>query len=137
MHPARKKRLGLIILGLSALALVSGLILYALRQNINFFYAPTQIANHEAPLNHPIKVGGLVVSGSVQRGKDLDIRFDISDNAHSLHISYSGILPNLFRENQGVIAVGKLTDPQHFHATQILAKHDENYMPPEVADSLQ
>jgi len=137
MHPARKKRLGLIILGGCTLALVSGLILYALRQNINFFYAPTQIANHEAPINHPIKVGGLVVAGSVQRGEGLNIRFDISDNANNIRVTYNGILPNLFRENQGVIAVGKLTDRQHFQASQILAKHDENYMPPEVADSLQ
>jgi cytochrome c-type biogenesis protein CcmE len=92
----------------------------------------------EAPFNHPIRVGGLVTTGSMQRQEDgLTVRFDITDNAETITIQYTGILPDLFREGQGIVALGELGKDRLFVASEVLAKHDENYMPPEVADALQ
>ena len=109
----------------------------ALKENINLFYNPSQVVNGEAPVNRTFRLGGLVVNGSVKRQKDLDIEFAVTDTAESVVVHYTGILPDLFREGQGIIALGKLGDGKVFRADQVLAKHDENYMPPEVSEAIQ
>ena len=115
-----------------------GLITYALRQNINLFYDPTQIASGEAPLDARIRAGGMVEEGSVIRDPNsLKVEFRITDFNRSVPVEYTGILPDLFAEGQGVVAMGRLTPEGRFVADQVLAKHDENYMPPEVAEALE
>ena len=137
MKPARKRKLLVIILIGTVLALVSALVLYALRQNISLFFTPTQIAKGDAPANHSIRVGGMVVPGSIKRvGDDLSVRFKITDYQRTVEVVYRGILPDLFREGQGIVAQGQLIDNLHVRATEVLAKHDEKYMPPEVKDAL-
>ncbi|WP_133130807.1 cytochrome c maturation protein CcmE [Legionella yabuuchiae] len=132
----RRKLIGLLFI-LITLLLVSLLVLYALRQNISLFYSPTQISEGQAPLNQAIRVGGMVVKNSVKRNQDdLSVRFQVTDFKHTLEIEYTGILPDLFREGQGIVAEGILENNKHFKALEVLAKHDENYMPPEVRDSL-
>ena len=138
MHPLRRKRLMLIIYTMVIIAIVVGLILYALRQNINLFYTPTQIVNNEAPKGVNIRVGGLVEQGSFKRESDsLKSEFSVTDTQSAIIISYEGILPDLFREGQGVVARGQLTSENRFIAEEVLAKHDENYMPPEVKEALE
>ncbi|MGR9054283.1 MAG: cytochrome c maturation protein CcmE [Gammaproteobacteria bacterium] len=138
MNPKRKKRLIVILSILLGSGAVVGLVLYALQQNINLYYAPTQIAGGEAPVDRRIRVGGLVVVGSVKRaGDSLKVGFTLTDGGHTVPIEFTGILPDLFREGQGIIAMGKLDAHGVFRADEVLAKHDENYMPPEVADSLK
>ncbi len=138
MHPARRRKLSIIILILVILALACGLVLYALRQNISLFYTPMQIASGSVPKQHLIRVGGMVVKGSILRNANgLDVTFQLTDYAQTVQVIYHGILPDLFREEQGVVAQGMLQNDSTFHATQVLAKHDENYMPPEVKASLQ
>ncbi len=138
MHPARKRKLMVLILMVSVLAIASALMLYALRQNISLFYTPSQIAKGEAPSQHAIRVGGMVVPGSVKRsGEDLTVKFDITDYAHTITVAYRGILPDLFREGQGIVALGQLVDNHFVQATEVLAKHDEKYMPPEVKDAIK
>lgn len=136
MNPQRKKRL-LIILGLLAgVAVAVGLALSALQQNINLFYNPTQIAAGEAPQDARIRAGGMVKEGSVKRtGDSLDVEFVVTDYAADVTIRYRGILPDLFREGQGIVALGRLNADGVLVADEVLAKHDENYMPPEVADA--
>lgn len=138
MNPQRKKRL-FIILGLVAgLGVAVGLALSALQENINLFYTPTQIANGEAPLDTRIRAGGMVEKGSVQRSSDsLDVRFVVTDFNKSVPITYRGILPDLFREGQGIVALGKLNAEGVVVADEVLAKHDEKYMPPEVTKALK
>jgi cytochrome c-type biogenesis protein CcmE len=137
MNPVRKRKLLLLILLVSVLATSTALVLYALRQNISLFYSPSQIAMGEAPLHHSIRVGGMVVPGSITRtSHDLSVQFKITDYAHTIDVVYRGILPDLFREGQGIVAQGQLIDNQHVRATEVLAKHDEKYMPPEVKDAL-
>ena len=138
MNPQRKKRL-FIILGLVAgLGVAVGLALGALQENINLFYTPTQIANGEAPLDTRIRAGGMVEKGSVQRSSDsLDVRFVVTDFNKSVPITYRGILPDLFREGQGIVALGKLNAEGVVVADEVLAKHDEKYMPPEVTKALK
>lgn len=138
MHPKRKQKL-FIILGLMTLAaLAIGLTLYALRSNINLFFSPVQIAAGEAPVNRTLRAGGMVKENSVARDADsLDVTFVITDYVEDLEVRYSGILPDLFREGQGVVVVGKLDGDGHLMASEVLAKHDENYMPREVADALK
>ncbi|WP_129141946.1 cytochrome c maturation protein CcmE [Modicisalibacter coralii] len=138
MTPKRRQRL-LALLGLVVLAaLAVGLTGYALRSNINLFFTPSQIADGEAPVGRQIRAGGMVEKGSVVRDADsLDVRFTVTDFDSTLEITYSGILPDLFREGQGVVVVGKLADDGVLHADQVLAKHDEKYMPPEVGDALE
>lgn len=138
MHPLRKQRLMIVsfIVVLSSVAAV--LIFYALGKNMNFFYAPTEIHAGEAPTGRTIRVGGLVLPGSVHRDDSgLEVSFMVTDNAETLDIKYQGILPDLFAEGQGVVAVGKLDTNGEFRADQVLAKHDEEYMPPEVHESLK
>lgn len=138
MTDKRKRRLALIgMVGIGVAAAIA-LILMALQENINLFYSPTQVANNEAPLNHNFRLGGLVADNSVKRtGKDkMTVEFVVTDNAKNVTVHYTGILPDLFREGQGIVALGKLTSDGSFNAEEVLAKHDENYMPPEVAEAL-
>ena len=138
MTPKRKKRLALILLMVVGVAVAAGFALKAFNENLMFFYTPSDVASDEAPFNHPIRVGGLVTSGSVKRQADgLTVLFDITDNAETITIQYTGILPDLFREGQGIVALGELGKDRRFVASEVLAKHDENYMPPEVADALK
>lgn len=137
MNPARKRKLQILLLVFTVLSLVTALALYALKQNINLFYSPTQIAQGEAPLQHPIRVGGMVEKGSFIRAKEgLGATFKITDYSKTLTITHVGILPDLFREEQGVVVEGQLLDKEHFQASRVLAKHDANYMPPEVKAAL-
>ncbi|MBF8748843.1 cytochrome c maturation protein CcmE [Pseudomonas putida] len=138
MNPQRKKRLLLILGLLVGVAIAVGFALSALQQNINLFYTPTQIANGEAPLDTRIRAGGMVEKGSVQRsGDSLDVRFVVTDFNKSVPITYRGILPDLFREGQGIVALGKLNAEGVVVADEVLAKHDEKYMPPEVSKALK
>ena len=138
MHPQRKKRLILILLVLLGVGVAVALALGALRQNINLFYTPTEIATGVAPLDARIRAGGMVVAGSVKRSTEgLDVTFDVSDGGEAITISYSGILPDLFREGQGIVALGRLNEDRVLVADEVLAKHDEEYMPPEVAQALE
>jgi len=138
MNPKRKKRLILIALMVAGVGIASGLALKAFNENLMFFYSPSEVAAGEAPAGHPIRVGGLVTNGSVQRLEDgLTVQFDITDNIKTIAVQYTGILPDLFREGQGIVAHGRLNNDRLFVADEVLAKHDENYMPPEVADALQ
>lgn len=133
MHPIRKQKLLLILLMLTGIGIAIGLALYALKQNINLFYTPSQIAAGEAPQNHNFRVGGMVVKGSVVRARqDLAVEFVLTDNLHTTRVSYKGILPDLFREGQGIVAEGKLNAQGVFVAHEVLAKHDEKYMPPQI-----
>ena len=138
MNPQRKKRLFLILGLLVGVAVAVGFALSALQQNINLFYTPTQIANGQAPLDTRIRAGGMVEKGSVQRSQDsLDVRFVVTDFNKSVPITYRGILPDLFREGQGIVALGKLNSEGVVVADEVLAKHDEKYMPPEVTKALK
>ena len=110
----------------------------AFEENLLYFYSPTQVKAGEAPQTHSFRVGGLVVDGSVKRAPDsLMVQFDVTDNVESMTIEYTGILPDLFREGQGIVAMGSFAVGGNFVADEVLAKHDENYMPPEVADALK
>ncbi|MDP3814146.1 cytochrome c maturation protein CcmE [Pseudomonas sp.] len=138
MNPVRKKRLYIVLAILAGVGIAVTLALSALQQNINLFYTPTQIANGEAPQNTRIRAGGLVENGSVKRSSDsLETDFVVTDGAKSVTIRYSGILPDLFREGQGIVAMGKLDGSGVLIADEVLAKHDENYMPPEVMQALE
>ena len=138
MHPVRKQRLIIVLLIVSGVGAAAGLTVYALRQNINAFYTPEQIAQGEVAIGQRIRVGGLVVEGSVQRAtKGLQVTFDLTDTAEKVTVAYSGILPDLFREGQGILAKGILVDTNRVEATEFLAKHDENYMSPEVKSALE
>lgn len=138
MHPIRKKRLTILAFLVAGIALAVGLTTYALRQNINLFYDPSQISAGEAPVDVRIRAGGMVEEGSVVRAPDsLTVEFRVTDFSASVPVEYTGILPDLFAEGQGVVAMGRLDTNGRFVADQVLAKHDENYMPPEVADALE
>ena len=138
MNPLRKKRLLIILAILVGVACAVALALSALQQNIILFYTPTQIANGEAPQDTRIRAGGMVAEGSLKRGGDsLDVEFVATDYAKSVTIRYRGILPDLFREGQGIVALGKLNADGVLIADEVLAKHDENYMPPEVSKALK
>lgn len=134
----RHKRLAFIVIGLAGIAVAAGLVLNSFRGNLVFFFSPSQVAAHEAPVGKTFRLGGMVVDGSVQRDSDgLTVRFRVTDTAQEIPVVFSGILPDLFSEGQGAVAQGKLGDDGVFYAEQVLAKHDETYMPPEVADALQ
>lgn len=136
MSPKQKQRIYISIIGLSGLCVAIGLVLYALSQNINLFYTPTDIVEEKVDTTASFRLGGMVVKESVQREKDLKIKFRVTDFKHEVEVQYQGILPDLFREGQGIVALGKLAAENTFVAKEILAKHDENYMPPEVAAAL-
>ena len=138
MHPVRKQRLILVLFVVVFSSAAIGLVVYALRGNINLFFAPAEVAAGKAPVGQPVRVGGMVVEGSVQRSDDsLEIRFEITDFEASVPVIYEGILPDLFDEGQGAVASGTLDAAGVLSATEVLAKHDENYMPPEVAEALE
>lgn len=138
MTPARKKRLLLIALMVAGIAVGVGFALKALNQNIMFFFSPSDIVAGKAPANKDFRVGGVVVEGTVKRpGDGLTVQFDLTDNAETVTVKYTGILPDLFREGQGIIANGQLNGNGYFVANEVLAKHDENYMPPEVMEAMK
>jgi cytochrome c-type biogenesis protein CcmE len=133
----RHKRIAFIGVGLVALATATALVLNALNSNIVFFYTPTQVAAKEAPGNRTFRVGGLVEKGSHQRDNDgLGGRFVVTDTAQSIPVIYKGALPDLFKEGRGCVVEGSIGSDGIFHATQVLAKHDENYMPPEAGKAV-
>ena len=137
MNPLRRKRLLIILAILAGVGIAVALALSALQQNINLFYTPTQIANGEAPLDTRIRAGGMVEDGSLKRsGDSLDVQFVVTDFNKSVTIQYRGILPDLFREGQGIVALGKLNAQGVVVADEVLAKHDENYMPPEAQHAM-
>ncbi|VEF42429.1 cytochrome c maturation protein CcmE [Aggregatibacter aphrophilus] len=137
MNPRRKSRLSIIILVLAGVVIATTLVLYALRQNIDLFYTPSEVvygkedkADLKPEVGQRIRVGGMVVAGTVQRDpKSLKVRFDLNDIGPSISVEYEGILPDLFREGQGIVAQGVLKEPTLLEATEVLAKHDENYVP--------
>lgn len=137
MTPRRRRTLwvGLLLAGVSLAAFLG---LTAFQKNLLYFYTPSQISAGEAPVGYPFRVGGLVEDGSVKRDADgLTVHFTVTDGAQKVPIVYTGILPDLFREGQGIISIGQLNQEGVFEAAEVLAKHDEEYMPPEVADALK
>ncbi len=138
MTPTRKKRLMLIALVLIGAGVVTALMLTAFKDNIQYFKDPSHIHNGDYPKNRNFRLGGMVVEGSVQHAQEeLKVRFDLTDNAHVTTVEFAGILPDLFREGQGIIAIGQLDATGVFQADEVLAKHDENYMPPEVHEAMK
>lgn len=131
----RHKRIAIIAGGLTALTLAAFLVLNAFESNLVFFFTPSQIASGEAPKNRTFRVGGMVKEGSVKRD-DLTVTFVVTDTAQEVSVSYTGILPDLFREGKGVVAQGQLGTDGKFTAKEVLAKHDENYMPPEAQHAM-
>ena len=138
MTPTRKRRLIGVLVILVGVAVAGGITVYSLQQNMLFFISPSDVYAQSLPVDRQFRLGGLVLPGSVTRANDgLAVQFDVSDGAETITVSYDGILPDLFKEGQGVITRGVLTDSGTFVASEVLAKHDENYMPPEVADALE
>lgn len=138
MKPHRRKRLTIVVFIAAGLSVAVGLTLYALSQNIDLFYTPTQIANGEVAPGQRIRVGGMVREGSyIKAGDSLKVQFDTTDFVNSVPIHYEGILPDLFREGQGVVVEGSLNSAGLFQASRVLAKHDENYMSPEVKAAME
>ena len=137
MTPKRRQRLAMVGLIVVGCTIATGLALLALRENINLFFSPSQIVDGTAPSNTTIRLGGMVVSVSIQRGDNLGVTFVLTDLAEQVTVAYEGILPDLFREGQGIVTQGKLDSTGRFLAEQVLAKHDETYMPPEVNDALR
>ncbi len=134
----RHKRLLLILAGLAALGLAAALVLQAFQKNLVFFFTPTQILAGEAPHNRSFRMGGMVVKDSLVRQADgVTMNFMVTDTAQSIKVSYKGMLPDLFKEGKGVVAQGKLDQNNLFVADEVLAKHDENYMPPEAAYAMK
>ena len=133
----KQRRATFIGLGVGILGLAVALVLFALRDTIVFFHTPKDVVEKQVAPGKRIRLGGLVAEGSLKRGEGLTVSFAITDTAKTIPVSYTGILPDLFREGQGVVAEGKLDPAGRFHADTVLAKHDENYMPPEVAKALK
>ena len=135
---ARRQRMIFVGVVLIGVAVATALALTAIGENMLYFYSPSQIAAGEAPRGHDVRIGGLVVDGSVARqANGLDVVFELTDTAAAVPVTYTGILPDLFREGQGIVALGKIGNDGVFQAREVLAKHDENYMPPEVAEALK
>jgi len=134
----RHKRIAFVLCGLAALAEASGLVLSAFEKNLVFFFTPSQVAANEAPQARVFRIGGLVEPGTVHRApNDLTVHFKVTDTAESIRVVYRGLLPDLFREGKGVVAQGRIGPDGVFNANEVLAKHDENYMPPEAAEALK
>jgi len=137
MTPTRKRRMMMVILIVLGVGTAVALAVTAFNQNLMFFYSPSQVVAGEAPANRSFRIGGMVKKGSLKRDKNgVTVRFDVSDNVKTVTIVFTGILPDLFREEQGIVAEGRLSNGV-FMASKVLAKHDENYMPPEVAATLK
>lgn len=135
---ARHKRFLLVGVAIVGVGIAASLALTALQSNISYFFSPSQVMANEAPQDHVFRIGGLVENGTVKRQEDgLTVHFSVTDNAEKVTVAYTGILPDLFSEGQGVVARGKLGSDGVFYAEEVLAKHDESYMPPEVADTLK
>jgi cytochrome c-type biogenesis protein CcmE len=135
---SRHKKLILVAIAVIALGVVAALVLNAFRSNLVFFFSPTQVVKGEAPRDRAFRIGGLVEQGSLRRESDgVTAHFRITDTAQTIPVTYKGLLPDLFKEGKGVVAEGRLTDSGLFVAEQVLAKHDENYMPPEAASALE
>ena len=133
----RHRRIALIVAGVAGLAVATALVLSAFQQNLVFFFTPTQVAANEAPQGRAFRVGGMVEVGSVKRQPDgVTVHFVVTDTAKSIPVAYKGVLPDLFREGKGVVTQGRLENGL-FVASEVLAKHDENYMPPEAAEALK
>ena len=132
----KKRRIQIIALAFAALALSTGLIGYAMRDGINFFRTPSQVTQSPPPPTETFRIGGLVVEGSLQRGQSETVTFRVTDTATEVPVSYTGVLPDLFGEGQGMVGTGRMVDGV-FQATEILARHDETYMPKEVVDALK
>ncbi len=134
----RHKRVAFILAGLSGLAIAAALVLNAFQSNLVFFFSPSQVIAKEAPIGRTFRVGGLVEEGSIKRqGDGLTVQFTITDTAESIPVIYKGILPDLFKEGKGCVAQGKVGEDGVFYADQVLAKHDENYMPPEAEHAIE
>ncbi len=134
----RQKRLVYIVVALAAVGLAVGLVLNALKDNVSLYFTPTQVYNKEVPQDRSFRIGGLVEAGSLKReGDGRTVHFVITDLKKSMPVVYKGILPDLFKEGKGVVAEGKMEADGLMHASEVLAKHDENYMPPEAADALK
>ena len=131
----RHRRITFIVVGLAALGLAAYLAASAFRNNLVFFFSPTQVAAKEAPVGRTFRIGGLVQEGTLKRD-GLNVQFTVTDTAASIPVTYNGILPDLFKEGRGCVAQGKIGADGVFHAEQVLAKHDENYMPPEAGQAL-
>ncbi len=135
---ARHRRFAWIVAGLVAIGVAVGLVLNAFQSNLVFFYSPSQVLAKEAPVGRPFRIGGMVESGSLKREKDsLTVQFVVTDTAQNVTVRYTGLLPDLFKEGKGVVAQGSLGPDGVFTATEVLAKHDENYMPPEAAAAIE
>jgi len=138
MHPRRKKLMFIVFFIVAGMGTATGLALKAFQENLLYFYSPTQVEKGEAPTNRDFRIGGLVTAGSVIRNSDdLQVSFILTDTMNIVTVKYEGILPDLFREGQGIVANGKIGEDGIFTANEVLAKHDENYMPPEVAEALE
>ena len=134
----KRRRLVFVVLGMLVLGGATALVLTAFEDSLVFFYSPTDIATRQLPADRRVRIGGLVEAGSIARGADgLSVRFVVTDLANTIPVSYRGVLPDLFREGQGVVAQGRLQDGNRFVASEVLAKHDEKYMPPEAAQALK
>jgi len=137
MQTQRKKRLLIVAMIMVGVSISAVLTLLSLTENINLFYSPSQVHAGEVPADASIRIGGMVVKGSVNRNPDsLEVNFDLTDTAKVVTVVYTGILPDLFREGQGIVAAGKMKNGR-FHADQVLAKHDETYMAPEISESIK
>src|SRR4030095_5132748 len=133
----RHKRIIFITVSLAAIGLATWLVLGAFRNNLVFFYSPTQVASKEAPVNKTFRIGGLVQNGTLKRDTDgLTVRFNVTDTANNIAVVYKGILPDLFKEGRGCVAQGRVGGDGVFYAESVLAKHDENYMPPEAGQAI-
>jgi cytochrome c-type biogenesis protein CcmE len=132
----RHRRAVLIVAGVAVVGVAAALILSAFRQNLVFFYTPSDVVANKVPANQTFRIGGLVESGSLKR-EGVRVTFRVTDTAQTITVAYDGILPDLFREGKGVVAEGKIDSGGMFHASQVLAKHDENYMPPDAAHALE
>ena len=134
----KQRRLGVIAMGLVTLGIAAALVLSALEDSIVFFYSPTDLVEKDVPTDRRLRIGGLVEAGSVKKANDgVTTVFTVTDTANTVEVSYRGVLPDLFREGQSIVAEGLFQKAGSFRADEVLAKHDENYMPPEVADSLK
>ncbi|MBP8120405.1 MAG: cytochrome c maturation protein CcmE [Burkholderiales bacterium] len=135
---ARHKRFFWIAMGLAVIAVAAALVLRSFNSNLVFFFTPSEVAQKKAPQDRTFRIGGLVTAGSVKRNPDgLTVTFDVTDTVQSIPVSYTGILPDLFKEGKGVVAQGRIEGSGVFRASEVLAKHDENYMPPEAAEALK
>ena len=138
MHPARARRLTLVIVMVVGVFIAGGFAFFAFQENLMMYFTPSEIASGKAPVGQRFNIGGMVADGSVKKSTDsVDVSFDVTDYEKTITVTYSDILPDLFREGQAVIAKGKLNNNGVFVADEVLAKHDETYMPKEVADSLK